>query len=91
MKKQYSKPFLEVEVYQLNAALAAGCTTIVSMGPGTEDGRHKMCSEYEDSWEIMSITGDMSLMTVGGNTPFYDEKQYCDCYYTSGGTIFVTS
>ena len=33
MKKQYSKPSLEVEVYQLNAAIAGNCGDVVSLGP----------------------------------------------------------
>ena len=90
MKKQYSKPSLEVEVYQLNAALAAGCTTYVNMGPGTVDGVYPMCSDYEGSMGDGEI--EWSMRPRGGTTPFYDDQnQYCSCYYTSGGQILVTS
>ena len=92
MKKEYSKPTLEVEVYQLNAALAAGCENLVSFGPGA-DGK-RVCDEYKDAFEVQSIggMGGLGIMSTTGNTPFYgDGAADCDCYYTSGGVVYVTS
>ena len=86
MKKQYSKPFLEVEVYQLNAALAAGCSTPITFGPG--GGGHEVCKEYKDSWG--EDLDPWSLRPQNTERSFYDYI-ICTCYYTSSDTTLLTS
>lgn len=89
MKKQYSKPFLEVEVYQLAASIAANCGTVVSLGPEA-DGK-TTCAEYDDGFQVTAIHGGMSLMAQNG-TPFYaDGSANCNCYYSSGDYGYFTS
>ena len=84
MKKLYSKPSLEVEVYQLSASIAANCGNVVSLGPWAPG--HETCSEYEGGFDVMGITVDSN------GTSFYaDGSANCDCYYTASGTGLFTS
>lgn len=85
MKKVYSKPLMEIEVYELNANIAANCGSTVTLGP--EAAGHVICEEFENAFDVASY----SLRSVGG-TPFYDDgSANCDCYYTSGGVGYFTS
>ena len=84
MKKEYIKPCLEIEVYSLDAAIAAGCTNIISLGPEMMD--KTACDEYKGGF------GEWSLRTAEAEevtTPFYPGA--CSCEYTSGGITYVTS
>ena len=45
MKARYQKPMIEIEKYALDSAIAAGCQTVISLGPG--DDIHPICDEYE--------------------------------------------
>lgn len=84
MKKTYAKPLAEIEVYQLNAAIAANCGEVVSLGP--EAPGYEVCEEYKDAWEVFA------LQPRAGGTPFYaDGQASCDCYYSSGGGTLFTS
>ena len=84
MKKGYEKPVLEFEEYELNTAIASGCGTIVSLGPGG-DGIHSMCSEYEDAFDM-----EAALLSVEPTkTNFYEGS--CSCYLSAGdGTLFTS-
>lgn len=85
MKKVYSKPLIEIEVYELNANIAANCGNKVSLGP--EAPGHTVCSEFEDAFDVASIS-----VYSSGTTPFYDDgSANCDCYYSSGGGNYFTS
>lgn len=88
MKKLYTKPQIEIEVYQLDAAIAANCGVIISMGPGAPGVN--ACKEFGDSWVVTGMDGQVG--TNAANTPFYaDGSANCDCYYTSGGNGYFTS
>lgn len=85
MKKVYSKPQVEIEVYQLSAAIAANCGNTVTLGPYAEG--KVTCDEFKDAFEVYSVTPYAT-----GNTPFYsDNSANCDCYYSSGGAGYFTS
>ena len=90
MRKIYSKPSIEIEVYELSAAIAANCGEKVSFGP--EAPGKETCKEFEDAFEVVSITRPGVSTYAAGNTPFYaDGAANCDCYYTSGGGVYFTS
>lgn len=92
MKKIYMKPMVEIETYELSAAIAAGCGKIVNLGPGA-DGvpGHETCSDYEGAFDVMNVNPGLSIMATGG-TPFYaDGTANCDCYYSSGSVVYLTS
>ena len=86
MKKVYSKPILEIEVYEMNADIAANCGNRVTLGP--EAPGKVTCDEFKDAFEVFSLYTTRS--TAG--TPFYsDNSANCDCYYSSGGSTYFTS
>lgn len=85
MKAGYKKPVMEIEKYQLDSSIAANCGVVVSSGP--EDYTGNICSEFEDSYDVVTYGLKSS------ETPFYDGSigPVCDCYYSSGGTSYFTS
>ena len=82
MKIGYEKPVMEFEEYELDTAIAAGCTTIVSLGPG--DGLNRVCDEYIQELSLRS----RSNPAMDGPT-FYEGS--CSCYLTSSGSTLLTS
>lgn len=77
MKKDYIKPIIEIEEFELNAAIAAGCTNIVTLGPG--DPEHQdVCDEYEGLLRNRSYSN-----------PFYETS--CTCYLSAPGESLATS
>ena len=89
MKKNYSKPMIEVESYKLSASIAANCKSVISLGPGA-DGV-SVCDEFKDAWEVFSVIPGAGIQTAGGK-PFYEDgTAKCTCYYSSGGGIYFTS
>lgn len=93
MKKQYTKPLIEIETYQLNASIAANCSNVINVGPGipgSTEYEYRQCSDFGGSG-FLSLIPDVGLNSTG-NTPFYaDGAKHCDCYYTSGGKGYFTS
>ena len=53
MKAGYEKPMIEFDEYELDSAIAAGCTTIISLAPMPYDG-HAICEEYLQPLSIMN-------------------------------------
>ena len=85
MKKEYQKPIIEIEVYQMDAAIAVSCSFKVSLGP--EAPGKDVCAKFEDAFEVTGVTTYASR-----GTPFYsDGSVNCDCYYSSGGGGYFTS
>lgn len=88
MKKVYMKPYIEVEVYALDAAIAANCGQIVSMGP--EAPGYKTCDEFKDAFEMFVL--NPSISTFSTEKPFYaDGSAGCTCYHTSADSSYFTS
>lgn len=88
MKEKYMKPHVEVEVYELDAAIAANCGQVISLGP--EAPGKEICKEFEDAFEVFSFRPNSKARS--GGTPFYDDgSASCDCYYTSGSNNYFTS
>lgn len=85
MKKIYEAPRLEIEVYELNAAIAANCQTKISMGPAY--GSYTACDEFD--------FGGFGVMAASYDTSFYKLEDHggnvCTCYYASGGEGYFTS
>lgn len=94
MKKSYTKPMIEIEVYELSAAIAASCGHKINLGPGvpgSTDPDYQQCSDFAGSGFLFNITPELSIQSTG-NVPFYaDGTANCDCYYTSGGGGYFTS
>lgn len=90
MRKAYVKPMVEIETYELSASIAANCQTIVSLGP--EVTGYVTCEEFRKGFEVViNINPGYSTMSTGGK-PFYSaEAGNCDCYYSSGGYVYLTS
>lgn len=90
MKKNYSKPLIEIESYTLSASLAASCGNVISLGP--EAPGKTTCAEFEDSFNVTAFIPGLGIQGVAKNTPFYDDgSANCDCYYTSGGQGYFNS
>ena len=53
MKKEYMKPYVEVEVYELDAAIAANCGQVISLGP--EAPGKEICKEFEGAFDVISL------------------------------------
>ena len=88
MKKEYMKPHVEVEVYELDAAIAANCGQVISLGP--EAPGKDICDDYEGAFGEYSFRPNSKARS--GGTPFYDDRSAgCDCYYTSGSNNYFTS
>lgn len=83
MKKDYIKPIIEIEEFELNAAIAAGCTTKVTLGPG--DANYDPCEEYIGFDELkMARSANRS-----GESPFVEDS--CSCYLTAAGEVLLSS
>lgn len=81
MKKAYQKPFMEMELYALDASIASNCSNTVTLGPAL--GEHTACREYD--------FGSFSMIRpYSENTSFYDDYT-CSCYYTASGEGLFTS
>ena len=95
MKKSYSKPIVEIEVYEMNADIASNCGDKVNLGP--EAPGHTICEDYKGSNPGFGGDNDFEFFTLyttrsTGGTPFYsDGSAGCDCYYNSGGATYFTS
>ena len=90
MKKNYIKPLIEIETYELSGAIAYNCTNVITLGPGIPGSEeYQQCDEFGGSGFLSLIPG----VTVQSNDkPFYsDGAAHCDCYYTSGGQGYFTS
>lgn len=81
-KKLYSKPTVEVELYELNTSIASNCTVVVSNGPAM--GNHVQCEDYDDPFAVATY----SLRVY--NVQFYEDTN-CDCYYSSSDNGYWTS
>lgn len=81
MKAGYEKPMLMIEEYELNTAIASGCSTIVDLGPEdhTYNGTYyTVCSYFgEKSYD----SEDPAYMTFFEN---------CSCYLSSGVEVFTS-
>ena len=88
MKKEYMKPQLEIEIYQLNAAIAANCTNVITLGP--EAPGKVTCDEFKTGYGDETTPWGLLREAV---TPFYNDGSLakCDCYYSSGGNGYFTS
>lgn len=81
MKAGYEKPMIEFEDYELNAAIASGCQTIISLGPGDDRYGYEICKEYIPQTRARSLPPSA--------TNFYE--QTCSCYLSAGdGTMFTS-
>lgn len=90
MKKIYSKPNLEIEVYEMSANIAANCQTVIELGP--EGPGVSICEDFKGGFDgEFDEWSSFSLKKSGGN-PFYeDPASGCDCYYNAGGEGYFTS
>ena len=84
MKMGYEKPMIEFEEYELNAAVASGCTTTVTLAPEAwvYNGKsYGICEEY-----IQTLDVDGSVSNSGCWF-----KESCSCYLSSGNGTLLTS
>lgn len=80
MKAGYEKPMIEFDEYELNTAIAVGCQSIISLGPG--DDEHPVCKEYEPDFGPR-----MRTYAIPDN--FYEDS--CTCYLSAGVGTLMTS
>lgn len=80
MKINYKKPFIEIEDYEIDTVIAAGCQTLVSLGPG--DDTHPVCKEYEPDFGQSRSARALPLN-------FYEDS--CTCYLSAGVGTLMTS
>lgn len=84
MKKEYIKPYVEVEVYMLDAAIALNCSPVVNLGP--EAPGKTTCDYFKDAFATASVS------TFSIEKPFYaDNSAGCNCYYSSADSTYFTS
>ena len=87
MKKAYSAPQLELEIYNLSASIASNCAVVVNNGPemaGTNE-YHSACGDFSDPFPSTS-----SYSLRPSNVTFYEDTN-CDCYTTGGSGSYWTS
>ena len=91
MKKTYAKPLIEIETYELSAAIASSCYNVINQGPGVPGSKeYPQCSDFGGSG-LLSLIPSVGIQAEKG-IPFYsDGARNCDCYYTSGNLGYVTS
>lgn len=83
MKKEYKKPTIEIERYELATSIASNCGIVVDMGPVAEG--HTACdSYYEASGEERPTTYSLSRSY---NVDFWEN---CDCYTSASGYFFTS-
>lgn len=83
MRKAYSAPQLELEIYNLSASIASNCAVVVNNGPAM--GEHTACEGYVDPFPSTS-----SYRLRPSNVTFYEDTN-CDCYTTQSGYGYWTS
>lgn len=81
MKRSYVAPTLEVELYQLDQAIASNCGTVVHNGPSVPELGISQCEDFVDPFSV--VPGGMNVMSLPHNVQFY-ENTNCDCYTTGG-------
>lgn len=81
MKAGYEKPMIEFDEYELNTAIASGCQTQISLGPG--DSTHEVCDEYKV--EVFSAEPQTRSLPLN----FYEDS--CTCYLSAGVGTLMTS
>lgn len=88
MKRTYTAPRLELEVYKLNVSIASNCNIVVHNGPVIEGSTKytTQCSDYYDPFATQSLLRSVRPKNVS----FYDES-VCDCYTTGGNGSYWTS
>lgn len=80
MKKAYEAPEVEIELYELDASVAATCQQKPTYGPD------EMCEGFEGGdFEVASRSSQK------GATVFYETDKSCDCYYSASGGIYFNS
>lgn len=87
MKKNYVKPMLVLEHYELDTSIASGCQRVISLGPepGDYNGTsYPVCKEYE----IIEFSNFKAAESPASNVSFFDS---CSCYLTAGGDSVFTS
>lgn len=82
MEKKYVAPKMEIEMYELNTAIASNCAVVVNNGP--EMGSHQQCADYKDPFGVMTLNEGTY------NVQFYEDTN-CDCYYSASDTGYWTS
>ena len=78
MKIVYEKPGFEIEEYELTAAIATGCSVIITMGP--DEG----CPEYAQPYAVRRSASEPT------SVPFSTEYS-CSCYPSASGSTLMTS
>lgn len=88
MKRSYVAPTLEVELYQLDQAIANNCGTVVHNGPSVPELGINQCEDFVDPYAMFHE--GMTTMSIPKNVNFYLESG-CDCYTTGSDGTFWTS
>lgn len=84
VKRKYTKPIANTELYSLNTSIASNCAIVVSNGPAVPD-KYEQCSDYVDPFSTFGMRSRSRIYNVA----FYEET--CDCYTTGSDTGYWTS
>ena len=84
MKASYEKPRIEFEEYELHTAIAAGCQTVISLGPG--DSTHEICEEY-----VPDFRPENQIQPFSSAKPLNFYEDSCTCYLSAGEGTLMTS
>lgn len=76
MRKEYVKPSIELELYQLDTSIAGNCDVVTNVGPND-------CMDWGDDLIPWSLRGR--------STPQHFYEGNCDCEYTGGNSGSFTS
>ena len=89
MKRKYEKPFLAVESFQLNAAIAGSCSGVTSIGHYEDScGYGKVSDNYWYYFNDVNCEVDVTGNSGGDNN---DTPCYHGPYSTADGMTFVWS
>lgn len=88
MKKNYIKPSVEIELYELSDSIASNCNVTVTMGPEALDAV-KVCEDYYDKSGESKDGVVFSARSIQHNIDFWTEAT-CDCYYSASGAFFTS-
>lgn len=86
VKKKYERPAIDIEFYEIDDAIAAGCVTIYTLYPENPSDPDKYYPTCYSDYETLSLEA-AAAATI--STPFMNED--CSCYYGSGNAPCLSS
>lgn len=89
VKKNYAKPYVTIEEYELSSNIASNCALVVNMGP-EGPGAIEICQDYYDKTGETRPKNGIAAYSLPYNVQFWTDES-CDCYYSAGEAGCFTS